>query len=64
MQYRTIPKSGVKLSCISFGGMRIPTDKGVPEVQAIATVRRAIELGVNYLDCFLFLGDHWREAHQ
>jgi predicted aldo/keto reductase-like oxidoreductase len=50
MQYRTIPKSGVKLSCISFGGMRIPTDKGVPEDQAIATVRRAIELGVNYLE--------------
>jgi len=50
MQYRTIPKSGVKLSCISFGGMRIPTDRGVPEDQAVATVRRAIELGVNYLE--------------
>ena len=50
MQYRTIPKSGVKLSCISFGGMRIPTGRGVPEDQAVATVRRAIELGVNYLE--------------
>ncbi len=50
MQYRTIPKSGVKLSVISFGGMRIPTKDGVPEDEAIATVRRAIELGVNYLE--------------
>ncbi len=50
MQYRTIGASGVKLSCISLGGMRIPTDRGVSEEQAIATVRRAIELGVNYLE--------------
>ena len=50
MQYRKVPKSGVELSCISFGGMRIPTGRGVPEEQAIATVRRAIDLGVNYLE--------------
>lgn len=50
MQYRTVPKSGVKLSVISFGGMRIPTKDGVPEDEAIATVRRAIELGVNYVE--------------
>ena len=50
MQYRTIPRSGVRLSCISFGGMRIPTGEGIPEEQAIATVRRAVDLGVNYLE--------------
>ena len=54
MQYRAIPKSGVKLSCIGFGGMRIPK---VSEEQAIATVRRAIELGVNYLETSPGYGD-------
>jgi len=54
MQYRVVPKSGVKLSCISFGGMRIPK---VSEKQAIATVRRAIELGVNYLETAPGYGD-------
>ncbi|MHC4711695.1 MAG: aldo/keto reductase [Planctomycetota bacterium] len=57
MQYRTIPKSGVKLSCIGFGGMRIPTGRGVSEKQAIATVRRAIDLGVNYIETAPGYGD-------
>lgn len=54
MQYRIVPKSGVKLSCISFGGMRIPK---VSEKQAVATVRKAIELGVNYLETAPGYGD-------
>jgi hypothetical protein len=54
MQFRTIPKSGIKLSCISFGGMRIPK---VSEDEAVATVRRAIELGVNYLETAPGYGD-------
>lgn len=54
MQYRTIPKSGIKLSCVSLGGMRIPK---VSDEQAIATVRRAIELGINYLETAPGYGD-------
>jgi len=54
MQYRVVPKSGVRLSCIGFGGMRIPK---VSDEQAVATVRRAIELGINYLETAPGYGD-------
>jgi len=54
MQYRVVPRSGVKLSCIGFGGMRIPK---VSDEEAVATVRRAIELGINYLETAPGYGD-------
>jgi len=54
MQYRVVPKSGIRLSCISFGGMRIPH---VSQDEATATIRRGVELGVNYLETAPGYGD-------
>jgi len=46
MQYRDFGKSGVKVSLLGFGAMRLPED----EKEAVAAMRRAYELGVNYFD--------------
>jgi len=46
VQYREFGKTGKKLSALGFGAMRLPKD----EKLAIAMIRRAIELGVNYVD--------------
>jgi aryl-alcohol dehydrogenase-like predicted oxidoreductase len=60
MNYRTLGKCGVKVSEIGFGGWAIggPSQSAgiqfgwgeVPEEDAIAAVRRAHELGVNFFD--------------
>jgi hypothetical protein len=46
MQYREFGKTGVKVSRLGFGAMRLPKD----EQQAIMVLIRALELGVNYID--------------
>jgi len=46
MQYRDFGSTGVKVSLLGFGAMRLPED----ETQAVAVMRRAYELGVNYFD--------------
>ena len=51
MQYRTVPKSGDKLSVLGFGAMRLPTQLGrINEKEAIALIRSAIDQGVTYID--------------
>ena len=51
MQYRTVPKSGDKLSVLGFGAMRLPTKLGkIDEKKAIELIRSAIDQGVNYID--------------
>lgn len=55
MQYRTYGKTGIKLSALGFGAMRLPeiTTSGKPEVdeeKAIQIIRRGFELGINYID--------------
>jgi hypothetical protein len=52
MLYRTVPKTGDKLSILGFGCMRLPSTRtgGVDEERAIRQIRHAIESGVNYLD--------------
>src|SRR6056297_1580535 len=52
MLYRTIPKTGDKLSILGFGCMRLPlTEKGaIDEPRAIRQIRSTIDRGVNYLD--------------
>ncbi|MDR0306897.1 MAG: aldo/keto reductase [Chitinispirillales bacterium] len=55
MVYKTFGKTGLKLSVLGFGAMRLPmTEKdGKPIVdyeKAVPLMRRAFELGVNYID--------------
>lgn len=51
MLYRTVPKSGDKLSALGFGCMRLPSKgRGVDEERAIRQIRHAIDQGVNYFD--------------
>ncbi|MDH7601139.1 MAG: aldo/keto reductase [Armatimonadota bacterium] len=46
MQYREFGRTGVKLSALGFGAMRLPQD----EDYAVRVIHRAFELGVNYID--------------
>lgn len=51
MQYRVLGKTGMRVSALGFGAMRLPMrDDRVDEETAIPMLRRALELGVNYVD--------------
>lgn len=52
MQYREFGKTGVKVSPIGFGMMRLPADTegNVDEERAIKMLRSAIDNGLNYVD--------------
>ncbi|KAF1074807.1 aldo/keto reductase [Methanogenium sp. MK-MG] len=51
MLYRTIPKTGDKLSILGFGCMRLPERDGqIDEERATQQIRHAIDHGVNYID--------------
>lgn len=55
MQYREFGKTGVKISTLGFGAMRLPQKKvdgkNVFDVEeSIRIIHRAFELGVNYID--------------
>ncbi|MCK9631093.1 MAG: aldo/keto reductase [Methanoregula sp.] len=52
MLYRTVPRTGDKLSALGFGCMRLPSTRtgGVDEERAIRQIRHAIDNGVNYID--------------
>lgn len=53
MRYRLFGNTGATVSALGFGAMRLPmTPDGehVDEDRAIPVIRRALELGVNYLD--------------
>lgn len=52
MLYRSVPKTGDRLSILGFGCMRFPQLKegGVDDERAMSQVRTAIDQGVNYLD--------------
>ena len=56
MNYRTFGKTGLQVSALGFGAMRLPTLDGVPlspnvdQEQAIAMIRSAIDHGINYID--------------
>jgi predicted aldo/keto reductase-like oxidoreductase len=51
MQYRTVPKTGEKVSALGFGAMRLPTKRlKIDEERAIKQIRYAVDNGVNYVD--------------
>lgn len=52
MQYREFGKTGIKVSPIGFGMMRLPADTegNVDEERAIKMLRSAIDNGLNYVD--------------
>ena len=56
MNYRKFGNTGVEISALGFGTMRLPTTDGVPlsanidEKEAIRLIRHAIDSGVNYVD--------------
>ncbi len=51
MHYRTVPKTGERLSVLGFGAMRLPV-KGytIDEERATALIHAAFDAGVNYID--------------
>ncbi len=53
MQFREFGQTGMKVSTLGFGAMRLPMTRGeqhVDEQESIKVMLRALELGVNYLD--------------
>ena len=58
MRYREIGKTGVEVSVLGFGCMRLPTvdnvNENIDETKAIEIVRHAIDNGLNYLDTAYF----------
>lgn len=53
MEYRTFGRTGLRVSVCGLGGggeSRLGLKKGSTEDQAIAVVRRAVDLGINYFD--------------
>ncbi len=56
MQYREFGNTGVRLSALGFGAMRLPQDEDL----AIDVIRRSFELGVNYLDTARIYGESER----
>jgi hypothetical protein len=62
MQYREFGKTHLKVSALGFGAMRLPmAGEHVDEEQAVAVIRRAFELGVNYIDSAYFYCNHESE---
>src|SRR5262252_1806659 len=51
MQYRTLGKDGPKVSCVGLGCMGMTWAYGqADETEAVKTLHRALEIGVNFLD--------------
>ena len=52
MQYRPYGKTGIMVSALGFGAMRLPQleDKTVDLEKSVPMLRRGIDLGINYID--------------
>ena len=55
MKYRKFGSTGLEVSALGFGAMRLPTRRGsmlsrVKKEEAISIIRSAIDQGVNYFD--------------
>ncbi|MGA8153614.1 MAG: aldo/keto reductase [Terriglobales bacterium] len=57
MEYRTLGKTGLKVSALSFGASSLGSVfKPVDEATAIRTVHTALDLGINFIDVSPFYG--------
>src|ERR1700681_379270 len=57
MEYRTLGKTGLKVSALSFGASSLGgVFKPVDESVAIRSVHTALDLGINYIDVAPFYG--------
>lgn len=52
MQYRTLGRTGIKVSALGFGCMRLPTtdDGKINREEAIKLIRKGIDNGISYID--------------
>jgi predicted aldo/keto reductase-like oxidoreductase len=62
MQYRTFGKTGIQVSALGFGAMRLPRidgdeGKGFDHETGAALLRRGIDAGINYVDTAPFYCD-------
>ena len=58
MEYRTLGKTGWKVSAVSFGAWAIGADWGkVNDKDSLDALNRAIDLGVNFIDTADVYGD-------
>src|ERR1035438_1754415 len=63
MEYRTLGKTGLKVSALSFGASSLGgVFKPLTEAEAIRTVHAALDLGINYIDVSPFYGCTKAEA--
>jgi len=58
MQYRTLGKTGLKVSVIGFGAIKLPQ---ISEKQASDVINRALDLGINFIDTARNYGDSERK---
>ena len=64
MQYRQFGQTGLSVSTLGFGAMRLPMTRNgqhVDEQESIRVILRALELGVNYLDTAPYYCKHESE---
>ena len=58
MQYRTLGRTGWQVSTVSFGAWAIGADWGpVDDQESLATLHRAVDLGINFFDTADVYGD-------
>ena len=50
MRTRALGRTGLQVSEIGLGGLFISSVGGVPQQESVRAIRRALELGINYLD--------------
>jgi len=55
MQYRSFGNTGIKVSILGFGAMRLPQERikaklQIKQEESIEVIQKAFELGVNYVD--------------
>ncbi len=59
MKYRRLGKTGLKVSTIGFGAIKLPS---VDQETATATINRELDLGVNFIDTARSYGDSERKV--